>query len=129
LEETTGSRTQNPTKRSVKLVETRSANKKEMGMFYLRNAEAQATDIFPRDLAQRICADFICKGRECVRESCQFMHPRNPREMDRVTVKAIARNFAITKKGWLSDYHFRHKTTLSADVKAMIGGSQRPNQQ
>jgi hypothetical protein len=33
--------------KKVKVVETRGANKKEMGMFYLRNAEAQITDIFP----------------------------------------------------------------------------------
>ena len=37
--------------KKVKVVETRGANKKEMGMLYLRNAEEQATDIFPRDLS------------------------------------------------------------------------------
>ena len=98
-------------------------------MFYLKNAEARATDIFPRDLAQKVCADFTCKGKECTREPCSFMHPRNPREMDKATVEAIARNFATTKKGWLSDYHFCNETTLPADVKAMIGGSQGPTQQ
>ena len=113
----------------MKVVKTRGVNKKEMGMFYLNNAEALATDIFPRDLAQKVCADFTCKGKECTREPCSFMHPCNPREMDKATVKAIARNFATTKKGWLSDYHFRNKTTLPADVKAMIGGSQGPTQQ
>jgi len=49
--------------------------------------------------------------------------------MDKATVKAIARNFATAKKGWLSDYHFRNETTLPADVKAMIGGLQGPTQQ
>ena len=97
-------------------------------MFYLRNADAQVMDIFPRDLAQK-CADFTCKGRECTRYPCLFMHPCNPREMDKATVKAIAQNFGTNKKGWLSDYHFRNETTLPADVKAMIGGSQGLNQQ
>ena len=46
--------------------------------------------------------------------------------MDKVTVIAIARNIAITKKGWLSDYHFRNKTTLPEDVKAIMGGLQGP---
>ena len=113
----------------MKVVETRGANKKEMGMFSLRNAEAQATDIFPRDLAQKVCVDYTCKGRECSRESCPFMHPCNPREMDKVTIKAIAQNSTTTKKSWLSDYHFRNETTLAADVKAMIRGSQGPTQQ
>ena len=62
----------------------------DMGMFYLRNVEPRATDIFPRDLAQKVCADFTCKGKECVRETCSFMQPCNPRDMDRATVKAIA---------------------------------------
>ena len=90
-------------------------------MFYLRNAEVRATDIFPRDLAQKVCADFTCKAKECTRESCSFMHPRNPRDMDKVTFEAIALNFATTKKGWLSDYHFGNETTLPADVKAIVG--------
>ena len=77
-----------------------------MGMFYLRNTESRAIDIFPQDMSQKICADFTCKRRECTKEPCSFMHPHNPRDMDKVTVEAIARNFATTKKGWLSDYHF-----------------------
>ena len=108
---------------------TRGANLKNMGMFYLRNPETRAMDIFPRDLDQNICADFTCKGRECTREPCLFMHPQNPRVMDRVTVEEIAQNFATNKKGWLSDYHFQNETALSADVKAMVGGSQGPTQQ
>ena len=117
-----------PNKR-VKVVGTQGGNKKEMGMFYLKNAELRATYIFPRDLAQKVCADFTCKGRECIREPCSFLHPRNPREMDKATVKAIPRNFATTKMGWLRDYHFRNETTLPVDVKAMLGGTQGPTQQ
>ena len=98
-------------------------------MFYLRNAESRTTDIFPQDLAQKVCADFTCKGRECIRESCPFMHPQNPRDMDKATVEAIPQNFATTKKGWLSDFHFCKEATLPADEKAMLGGSQGPNPQ
>ena len=76
--------------KKVKVVETRGANKKDMGMFYLRNTELRVIDIFPRDLIQKVCADFTCKGREYTRDPGLFMHPCNPREMDRVTVKAIA---------------------------------------
>ena len=115
--------------KKVKVVKTRMANKKDMGMFYLMNPDLRVTEIFSRDLDQKICADFTCKGRECIREPCSFMHPRNPRGMDKATIEAIARNFATTKRGWLNDYHFRNKTALPADVKAMIGGSQGPTQQ
>ena len=98
-------------------------------MFYLRNTVARATYIFPQDLAQKVCANFTCKGRECTRDPCSFVHPRDPRDINRATVEAIARNFATTKKGWLSNYQFRREKTLPADVKAMLGGMQGPNQQ
>ena len=99
-----------------------------MGMFYLRNADTRVLDIFPRDLAKKICADYTYKDKECTRDPCSFKHPRNPRDMDKVTVIAIARNFATTKKGWLSNYHFRNETTLPEDVMAMMGGLQGPTQ-
>ena len=85
--------------KKVKVVETCGADRKNMGMFYLKNAETRAMDIFPRDLAEKICADFTCKERECTRDPCSFKHPCNPRDMDKVTVVAIARNFATTTKG------------------------------
>jgi hypothetical protein len=46
-----------PNKR-VKVVETRGASLKNMGMFYLRNPEMRIVDIFPGNLDQKICADF-----------------------------------------------------------------------
>ena len=109
--------------KKLKVVKTCGVNKKSMGMFYLRNADTRAMDIFPQDMAEKICADYTCKENECTREACSFMHPRNPRDMDKATVIAIAWNFATTKKGWLSVYHFQNETTLPADVKAMMGGS------
>jgi len=115
--------------KKVKVVETCGVDKKSMGMFYLRNADARAVDIFPQDMAEKICVDFTCKGKECTREPCSFKHPRNPRDMDRVTVEAITKNFATTKQRWLSNFHFQHETTLSAETKAMMGGSQGPTQQ
>ena len=78
---------------------------------------------------KKICADYTCKERECTREACSFKHPRNPKDMEKATVIAIAQNFAMTKKGWLSDYHLQNETALPAEIKAMMGGLQRPNQQ
>jgi hypothetical protein len=69
--------------KKVIVVKRRGVNKKDMGIFYLRNVESCATDLFPRDIAQKVCTDFTCKGKECVRETCSFMHPCNPENMDR----------------------------------------------
>ena len=92
-------------------------------MFYLKHPDSHATDIFPRNLEEKICIVFTCKDRECTKENCPFKHPPNPRDMGKNSAIAIACNFAITKKGWLSNYHFRNETTLPDDVKAMMGGS------
>ena len=101
-------------------------DKKAMGMFHLRNPEINSSTIFPRDLAQRVCVDFTCKGKECIRENCTHLHPRQARDLDRAMVKAIGRHFATTKKGWLSDFHFRREK-FPADVLAMLGGSEGPS--
>jgi hypothetical protein len=112
-----------------KVVESAGINKKNMGIFYLKNPEASGSDVFPRDMECKVCVDYTCRGRECTREACPFKHPRNPRDMDKNAVIAIGRNFAKTKKGWLSEYHFRHETSLPADVLAMMGNAQGPKQQ
>ena len=44
----------------VKVVERQCVIKKKMGMFFLRNFDLRATDIFPRDLIQKVCTDFTC---------------------------------------------------------------------
>ena len=95
-------------------------------MFYLKQPDCRIGEIFPKDMEEKICGDFTCKERECTNTKCPFKHPCNPREMDKVTVIEIARNFAITKKIWLRDYHFRNETTLPENVKAMMGGLQGP---
>ena len=64
--------------------------KNEMGIFYLRNPNAHILNVFPKYIADKICADFTCEGKECTREPCLFMHPCNPRQMDKATVEAIA---------------------------------------
>ncbi len=34
----------------------------DMGMFFLSKPDMKATDIFPKDMPKKICADFTCKG-------------------------------------------------------------------
>ncbi len=33
-------------------------------MFFLTRNDIKATDVFPKDLPTKICADFTCKGRD-----------------------------------------------------------------
>ncbi len=94
------------------MVETRGPDRKNMGMFYLKHPHCRVADIFPKDLEEKICRDYTCKEREFTKEIFPFKHPRNPRDMDKVTVVEITRNFATTKKGWISDFHFRNEPTL-----------------
>ena len=56
--------------KKVRLVEPRGVNKKEMGMFLLTNPKLRVSEVFPKDLAQKVCVIFVCKGMECTREPC-----------------------------------------------------------
>ena len=49
-----------------------------------------------------------------------------PKDLRRQTVEAIGCYFAESKKGWLSNYHFR-KEAFPADSTAMLGGSEGPS--
>ena len=100
--------------------------KKEMGLFYLRNPNASALNVLPMDLAEKFFVDFFCKGKECIRDNCTHLPPCLANDLNLQTVEAIGHSFAATKKGWLSEYHFR-RVTLPANVTAMLGGSDGPS--
>jgi hypothetical protein len=46
-------------------VDTAAKEKKDLGLFYLCNLSINPADIFPRDMPEKLCADFTCKGKEC----------------------------------------------------------------
>jgi hypothetical protein len=93
-----------------------------MGMFFLAKHDSRATDIFPKDLPTKICADFTCKGCKCIRENCPYSHPRNARKSTAETIAAIVRHFSSKKIGWLNEWHFMKLGDFPADVKALMGG-------
>jgi hypothetical protein len=99
----------------------------DMGMFFLAKKDTKATDIFPKDLPTKICADFTCKGRECTRENCPYSHPRNARELTAETITAIVCHFSSKKIGWLNKWHFMKLGHFSPDVKALIGDKDGPS--
>jgi hypothetical protein len=60
-------------------VNTAVKEKKGLGMFYLRNASVNPSDIFPKDMHEKVCPNFTpitCKGKECNNVNCDFAHPR-----------------------------------------------------
>jgi hypothetical protein len=50
--------------RGVK-VDNAAKEKQDLGMFYLRNPFINPADIFPRDMPEKLCANFTCKRKEC----------------------------------------------------------------
>ena len=94
-------------------------------MFHLRTPDINSSDVFPKDLAQKVCVDFTCEGKECIRENYTHLHPHQARDLERATVEAIGRHFATSEKGWLSKYHFCREELL-ADVLAMLSESEGP---
>jgi hypothetical protein len=99
----------------------------DMGMFFLTKHDIKATDIFPKDLPTKICADFTCKGWECTRENCPYSHPRNACKLTAKTIAAIICHFSSKKIGWLNKWHFMKLGHPPADVKALVGGKDGPS--
>jgi hypothetical protein len=50
--------------------ESTKRNIMDMGMFFLSKPDMKASDVFPKGMAELVCLDFTCKGRECTRENC-----------------------------------------------------------
>jgi hypothetical protein len=98
-----------------------------MGMFFLTRNDIKATDVFPKNLPTKICADFTCKGRECTRASCPYSHPRNAHELPADTIAAIACHFSTKKIGWLNEWHFMKLAHLPPNVNALVGGKDGPS--
>jgi hypothetical protein len=73
--------------------------KKEVGMLYLRNASVNPLVFFPKDMPEKVCANFTCKERECSNANSDFAHPRKAFELKRNTILAIASHFI--KKTWV----------------------------
>jgi hypothetical protein len=99
----------------------------DMGMFFLAKYDIRATDIFPKDLPTKICANFTCKGCKCTRENHPYSHPRNARELTEETIATIVCHFSLKKIGWLNKWHFTKLGDLPADVKALVGGKDGPS--
>ena len=103
--------------------DTAAKEKKDLGMFYLKNPNTTPSDIFPKDMPEKICANFTCKGKECTNANCDFTHPRRASEMKRETILAIAGHFEKKDIGWFNEYHFMKMPDMTAEVKKLLGNT------
>jgi hypothetical protein len=71
----------------------------DMGMFFLSKPDMKASDLFPKGMAESVCVDFTCKGRECTRENCTFVHPRKVGDLKKETINAIGEHFLEKRVG------------------------------
>jgi hypothetical protein len=82
-------------------VDTAAKEKTDLGMFYLKYVSFNPSDVFPKDMPDKICANLTSTRKECNNATCDFIHPKRPSELKRETILAIASHF--TKKGyWLA---------------------------
>ncbi len=63
-------------------VDTAAKEKKDLGMFYLRNPSINPADIFPKDMPKKLCTNFTCKGKECTNTNCDSLTPGRLRSSD-----------------------------------------------
>ncbi len=110
-------------RRSSAAADSSKRNVRDMGMFFLNKPNMKASDIFPTGLIQSVCADFVCKDRECTRENCTFVHPRKVGDLKKETANAIGDHFIEKEIGWFNEWHFlKVKPELPEKFKSLMGG-------
>ncbi len=107
-------------------VDTAAKQKKDLGMFYLRNPSINPADIFPKDMPKKLCANFTCKRKECTYTNCDFACPRKASELKRKTITLTANHFIKRDVGWFNEYHFMRMPNITDGVKKLLGNTKGP---
>ncbi len=107
-------------------VDTAAKEKEDLGIFYLCNPSINPADIFPKDMPEKLCTNFTCKGKECTNTNCDFTHPRKASELKRKTIILIANHFIKKDVGWFSKYHFMTMPNITEGVKKLLGNTKGP---
>jgi hypothetical protein len=123
-ENPSGHQRQKKPPRGVK-VDTAAKEKTDLGMFHLRNPTINPADIFPKDMLEKLCGNFTCKGKERTNTNCDFAHPRKALELKRKTIILIANHFIKKDVGWFNEYHFRRMPNITG-VKKLLGNTKGP---
>jgi hypothetical protein len=120
-----GHQRQKKPRRGVK-VDTAAKEKKDLGMLYLHSPSINPADIFPKDIPKKLCANFICRGKECNNTNCDFTHPRKASELKRKMIIMIANHFTKKDMGWFNEYHFMRMPNITDGVKMLFGNTKGP---
>jgi hypothetical protein len=107
-------------------VDTAANEKKDLGMFYLGNPSINPMDIFSKDMPKKLCANFTCKGKECINTTCDFAHPRKALELKHETIILITNHFIKKDVGWFNEYHFMRMPNIIDGVKKLLGNTKGP---
>ncbi len=107
-------------------VDTAAKEKWDLGIFYLCNVSINPADIFPRDMPEKLCMNFSCKGKECNNTNFDFAHPRKASELKHKTIITIANHFIKKDVGWLSKYHFMRMPNITVGVNKLLGNTKDP---
>jgi hypothetical protein len=95
----------------------------EMGIFFLSKPDMKASDLFSKGMAESVCVDFTCKGRECTRKNCTFVHPRKVGDLKKETVNAIGEHFLEERVGWFNEWQIlKVMSELPKKFKQLMGG-------
>ena len=88
--------------------DTDAPTRSDRGMFYLKDPTLELSKIFPSDLSQKLCAAFMCKGKECTRPrgTCGFLHHARPSDVAPADMTAIIAKFRSEGTGWLNKHVF-----------------------
>jgi hypothetical protein len=78
-------------------------NVTNMSMFFLHKPDMKVVEIFPKDMPEKVCANFTCKGRECTMENYVFKHPMKVGELKKETINAIGNHSLQKRNGWLNE--------------------------
>jgi hypothetical protein len=112
-------------RRGVK-VDTAAKEKKDLGMFYLRCPSIYPVEISPKDMQEKLCANFTCKGKECTNTNCDFADPRKSSELKHKTIILIANHFIEKDVGWFNKYHFMRMNNITEGVKKLLENTKGP---
>jgi hypothetical protein len=95
----------------------------DMGMFFLGRSDIKASDVFPKGMAELVCVNFTCKGRECTKKNCPHLHPRKVGDLKKETINAIGEHFLEKRVGWFNEWHFLNVLSKLPDkFKLLMGG-------
>jgi hypothetical protein len=95
-------------------------------MFYLCNLSINPSDISPKDMPEKLCANFTCKGKECNNTNCDFAHPRKASELKRKMIITIANHVINKDVAWFNKYHFMRMPNITDNVKKLLGNTNGP---